>query len=169
MAHIADTMRDASAVGRLVKLCDRWIYSACLCFALDSKEQTQSGFRYCYSVYQTEYSRNLLFTRRRTMDQILQSVIDRTRAPLAIKTIKTIFGYKHRPFKRRHTGAQPQLEVVVERPVYDLTIFKVHFGKLTVKIYSKGERVLRVEAVAHNTIDLHCGRGINKFPIWSSP
>lgn len=164
LAHIADTMREASSVGRLVKLCDRWIYSACLCFALDSTEQTTSGFHYCYSVYQTEYSRNLLFTRGRTMDQIFQSVIDRTRALLAIKTIKTIFGYQHRPFKRSHTGAQPQLEVVVERPVYDLTIFKVHFGKLTVKIYSKGERVLRVEAVAHNTIDLHCGRGINKFP-----
>jgi hypothetical protein len=145
-------------------LCDRWIYSACRCFALDSTEQTKSGFGYCYSVYQTEYSRNLLFTRGRTMDQLLQSVIDRTRALLAIKTIQTIFGYKHCPFKRRHQGAPPQLEVVVERPVYDLTIFKIHFGKLTVKIYSKGERVLRVEAVAHNTSDLHCGRGINKFP-----
>ena len=33
--------------------------------------------------------------------------------------------------------------------MYDLTIFKLHCGKLTLKIYTKGERVLRVEAIAH--------------------
>jgi len=27
--------------------------------------------------------------------------------------------------------------------MYDLTIFKLHCGKLTLKIYTKGERVLR--------------------------
>ena len=32
---------------------------------------------------------------------------------------------------------------MVETPAYDLTIFKVHYGKMTLKIYSKGERVLR--------------------------
>jgi DNA-binding transcriptional ArsR family regulator len=53
---------------------------------------------------------------------------------------------------------------VVERPVYDLTVFKVHFGRLTLKIYSKGERVLRIEAIAHNTEDLRCGKRIAKFP-----
>lgn len=35
--------------------------------------------------------------------------------------------------------------------MYDLTIFKLHGGRLTLKIYTKGERVLRVEAMAHNT------------------
>ena len=47
-------------------------------------------------------------------------------------------------------------EVSVERPAYDLTIFKLHCGRLTLKIYSKGERVLRIEAVAHNTQELNC-------------
>jgi DNA-binding transcriptional ArsR family regulator len=42
------------------------------------------------------------------------------------------------------------LEVEVERPTYDLTAFKVHFGLLMLKIYTKGERVLRVEATVHN-------------------
>jgi hypothetical protein len=51
-----------------------------------------------------------------------------------------------------------------ERPAYDLTIFKLHCGKLTLKIYSKGERVLRIEAVAHNTRELNCGRSLEKFP-----
>jgi isocitrate dehydrogenase (NAD+) len=38
-------------------------------------------------------------------------------------------------------------EVAVEKPTYDLTILKLHCGKLTLKIYTKGERVLRIEVV----------------------
>jgi len=164
LARIADTMRASSSVGRLVRVCERWIYSACLCFALDLSEQQHSGFHYSYSVYQSEYSRNLLFTRGRTLDEVFHSVIDRTRAPLNIKTVKTIFGYTRRPFSHHGKKHPPRFEVVVERPVYDLTVFKVHFGKLTLKIYSKGERVLRIEAIAHNTQQLRCGRGIDRFP-----
>ena len=162
--EIADTMRAPCSVGRLVQVCERWIYSTCLCFALDSKEQEESQFRYSYSVYQAEYSRNLLFTRGRTMDQVFQGVVDRTRAPLNIRTVKTIFGYKYRPYHKDKHGKRPRIEVVVERPVYNLTVFKVHFGSLTLKIYSKGERVLRIEAIAHNARDFSCGRTIDKFP-----
>jgi hypothetical protein len=54
--------------------------------------------------------------------------------------------------------------VTVEKPTYDLTIFKLHCGKLTLKIYTKGERVLRIEAIAHNTEELDCGRSLEKFP-----
>jgi hypothetical protein len=69
-------------------------------------------------------------------------------------------------------------------------IFKLHCGKLTLKIYTKGERVLhqrrtrakrsaewevaverptydltlRIEVVAHNTRELNCGRSLDKFP-----
>ena len=42
-------------------------------------------------------------------------------------------------------------QVTVERHVYDLTVFRVQFGRLAVRIYDKGERLLRVEAVAHDT------------------
>jgi hypothetical protein len=164
LARVADTMRAPCSVGRLAKACDRWIYSACLCFALDMEEQGKTGFHYSYSVYQAEYSRNLLFIRGHTMDKVFHGVIDRTRSLLNMKSIKTIFGYKHRPFfKCGRKGKSPRFEVVVERPVYDLTVFKVHFGKLTVKMYSKGERVLRIEVVAHNTKDLRCGRVLVRF------
>lgn len=165
LAKVADTMSTSRAVGRLVQVCERWIYSACLCFALTRNEQEQSRFHYAYSVYQGEYSRNLLFTRGRQMEQVFDSVIDRTRAPLNIQTVKTIFGYKRRPFTRRPKSHKPpKIEVVVERPAWDLTVFKIHFGRLTVKIYSKGEHVLRIEAIAHNTQDLRCGRRIDRFP-----
>ena len=135
-----------------------------MCFALDFDEQKRSGFRYQYSNYQIEYSRNLVFEVGGHMDQVFQALIDRSRAPLDLKTIKTILGYKHRPKYRRRTKRSAEWEVAVERPTYDLTIFKLHCGKLTLKIYTKGERVLRIEAVAHNTRELNCGRSLEKFP-----
>jgi hypothetical protein len=53
---------------------------------------------------------------------------------------------------------------VVETPAYDLTIFKLHFGKLTLKAYTKGECALRFEAIVHNTKELRCGRLLERFP-----
>jgi hypothetical protein len=53
---------------------------------------------------------------------------------------------------------------VIERPAYDLTLFKVHFGLLTLKGYTKGERVLRFEAIVHNTKTLKTGRALENFP-----
>src|ERR671920_511629 len=60
LAQIADTLSQPATIGRLTQVCDRWIYTACLCFGLDLAEQARSGFTYGYSVYQAEYSRNLL-------------------------------------------------------------------------------------------------------------
>jgi hypothetical protein len=51
LAKIADTLSADEAIGRLSQVCERWIYSACLCFALDSEERNRSGFRYQYSNY----------------------------------------------------------------------------------------------------------------------
>ena len=160
---IAETMSAEGAEGRLFQVCERWVYSACLCFALSMDEQSQSGFHYNYSVYQVEYSRNLLFDSGYKMDQIYESVIDRTRVLLDVKTLKTIFGYHRRPHSKSKHKEQPKLEVAVERPAYNMTILRINFGKLTVKIYSKGERVLRVEAVVHNSKALKCGKRLEKF------
>lgn len=98
------------------------------------------------------------------MEQVFQALIDRSRASLDIKTIKTIVGYKHRPKYRQRKNKPSQWEVAVERPVYDLTIFKLHCGGLTLKIYTKGERVLRIETVVHDTRELRCGRSLDNFP-----
>ena len=163
LAKIADTLSEPRAIGLLSQVCERWIYG-CLCFALDFDEQTRSGFRYQYSSYQIEYSRNLVFQVGGHLDQVFQALIDRSRAPLDLKSIKTILGSRRRPRCRARAKRSAQWEVSVEKPAYDLTIFKLHCGKLTLKIYSKGERVLRIEAVAHNTQELNCGRSLDKFP-----
>jgi hypothetical protein len=163
-AKIAETLSGQRAVGRLNQVCERWIYRSCLCFALDFEEQRRSGFRYHFSNYQMEYSRNLIFVVGGRMDQVFQALIDRSRAPLDLKTIKTILGDKGRPKYRPRNMRTAEWEVAVERPTYDLTVFKLHCGKLALKIYSKGERVLRIEAVAHNIREFHCGRLLEKFP-----
>lgn len=97
------------------------------------------------------------------MEQIFQSLIDRTRVPLGLDRVKTIFGNRKRPCRRKLR--EGRYGVVVETPTYDLTVFKVHYGKLTLKIYSKGERVLRVEVIVHNTKELSCGRSLPNFPV----
>ena len=165
LAKIADTLSDPRTIGRLSQVCERWIYSACLCFALDLEEQRRSGFRYDYSIYQLEYSRNLIFEVGAHMDQVFQALIDRSRAPMDLETIKTILGTRRRPRYRARKNKSAGWEVAVERPVYDLTIFKLHCGRLTLKIYTKGERVLRIEAMAHNTLELKCGRSLGKYPL----
>jgi len=163
LAQVAAALSQQATIGRLHQVCERWIYTACLCFGLDFDEQARSGFRYAWSVYQAEYSRNLLFKVGGQMDRVFNTVVDRTRARLDVPTLRTLFGAKHRPHHDRATGPPP-LAAVIEKPRYDLTWFKVHFGLLTLKAYTKGEHVLRVEATVHNTKQLGCGRVLEKFP-----
>ncbi len=164
LAQVADALSEERMIGRLSAVAERWIYTTCLCFALSREEQERSEFHYQYSVYQGEYSRNLLFQRGARMEQVFQAMVDRSRASLGIERIKTILGYKRRPTFHRKDSAARRWKVVVETPTYDLTIFKVLCGRLTLKVYSKGERVLRLEALAHNTEELDCGRDLSRFP-----
>ena len=163
LAQVADTLSQPATAGRLSQVCDRWIYTACLCFGLDTQEQARSGFRYDYSVYQVEYSRNLIFRNGARMDAVFNAVLDRTRSRLDMPVLRTLFGAKNRPHADRAAGP-PTLAVVIETPRYDMTLFKIHFGRLTLKGYTKGERVLRFEAIVHNTKELGLGRAIDKVP-----
>ena len=162
--QIADTLAEESVTGRLSELCDRWIYTTCLCFALDLEEQDRSGFRYHYSTYQFEYSRNLIFASGHQMSQVMEGLVDRNRVRMDMKMLKTILGRKERPHRRKGRKLA-DWHVTVERPSYDLTIFKLHCGKLALKIYTKGERVLRTEAMALNVEALKCGRLVEKFAV----
>ncbi|MFH1108268.1 MAG: hypothetical protein V1790_03590 [Planctomycetota bacterium] len=161
LAKVADTLRSPTAIGRLRRVCERWIYH-CVCFGLSFEEQKRSGFHHRYSLFQIEYSRNLLFTNGHEMEQVFHGVIDRTRSLLDIRTVKTIFGIRLRRRVKRHDSI-PRFECLLESPVYDLTVFKVHLGRLTLKVYTKGECVLRIEAIAHHVDDLRCRRGLDCF------
>jgi hypothetical protein len=137
LAHIADTLSQPATIGRLTQVCDRWIYTACLCFGLDVDEQERSGFGYGYSVYQAEYSRNLLFTIGAQMDRVFDRVVDRTRSRLDVPILRTLFGAKQRPGRNGTPDLSLRLAAVIETPRFDLTLFKLHFGNLTLKAYTK--------------------------------
>jgi len=164
--RLAQRLTRTSTIGRLREVCDRWIYSSCLCFGLTREEQRRSGFEYQYSVFQLELSRNLLFARGGTMNEVYQKLIDRTRAPLDLEQLKTIFGSRHRPHRKSTRGRTgPEVVKALYAPSYDLTVFKVQWGHLTLKIYDKGERVLRVEVVVHNAKALRCGKILDRLPL----
>jgi hypothetical protein len=162
-ARIAETLADESAIGRIAAVCRRWIYSTCVNCALDAEERQRSGFRYEYSVYQFEYNRDLIFQQGSEMARILESLVNRNRVQMDIPMLKTIQGRKKRPYVKKQQRLK-DWQVTVERPSYDLTIFKMHCGKLALKIYSKGERVLRAEAMARNVEALKCGRSLERLP-----
>jgi hypothetical protein len=164
LAQVADTLSQPATIGRLRRVCERWIYSACLCFGLSLEEQQRSGFGYEYSVYQVEYSHNLLFQSGGQMDRVFNTLVDRTRSRLDVPMLRTLFGAKQRPRRGGSTDPSPRLAAMIETPRWDLTWFKVHFGRLSLKAYTKGEHVLRVEATVHNTRQLGCGRVLERFP-----
>ena len=165
LAKIADALSAPAAIGRLYQVCERWIYSSCLCFALDLQEQKKSGFHYQYSIYQLELSRNLIFEVGGHMEQVFEALIDRSRRPLNLERIKTILGYGRRPKIAKGKNHSGRWEVALEKPQYDLTVLRVRCGKIILKIYTKGERVLRIEVVVHNSQQLRCGRALEKFPL----
>ena len=94
-----------------------------------------SGFRYAYSVYQAEYSRNLIFAPGARMDRVFGTIAGRN--PVSAGRAGPEDPVRVR--KRPAGTADPSLKlaVVIERPAYDLTLFKVHFGLLTLKSCAK--------------------------------
>ena len=122
LAQIADTLSQPATIGRLTQVCDRWIYTACLCFGLDLAEQARSGFTYGYSVYQAEYSRNLLFTIGAQMDK----VFDRS-STAPVPAGRADPGTCSAPSNAPPATAPPtchRLAAMIETPRYDLTLFR---------------------------------------------
>lgn len=164
LAQIADTSYAAHTIGQLHQVCHQWLYTTCLHFVLSKEEQVQSGFAYQYSLFQMEYSRNLIFKSPAQMEQVFNALIDCSRTHLTLERIKTIFGRKRRPHRKgQFKGQRVPEERIFETPAYDLTIFKVHFGSVTLKLYTKGENVLRAEAVVHHAKALKSKRSLEHF------
>ena len=50
--RLAEQLDGTRGLAQLAHVVDRWVYSACRCFALNREQQKRSGFRYAYSCYQ---------------------------------------------------------------------------------------------------------------------
>jgi hypothetical protein len=108
--------------------------------------------------------RNLVFKVGAQMEKVFDRIVDRTRSRLDVPTLRTLFGAKQRPGRNGSSEPSLQLAAMIETPRYDLTMFTVHFGLLTLKAYTKGEHVLRFEAITHNTKQLRCGARPREIP-----
>jgi hypothetical protein len=82
-----------------------------------------------------------------------------------VQRIKTILGRRRRLKTRPPKKRAAEWSLVVEEPVHNLTVFKVPCGYLTLKVYTKGEPVLRTEGVVHNAQALGCCRSLSPFPL----
>jgi hypothetical protein len=96
------------------------------------------------------------------MEALFDRILDRTRSRLDIPALRTIFGLKTRPHRTRKDGP-PAQEIVIEKPQYGLSWFRISFGRLQLKAYTKGEHVLRFEATVHNTKEFRCRRSLEHF------
>src|SRR5260370_20185109 len=97
LAQIADTLSQDAAAGRLGQVIDRWIYTPCLVFGLDLADQQRTCFIYGYSVYQAEYSRNLLFASGGPMLPVFHAQLDRNPCLPVLPALRTFFWAPRRP------------------------------------------------------------------------
>jgi hypothetical protein len=96
------------------------------------------------------------------MEALSGRILDRTRSRLDIPALRAIFGLKDRSHRNRKDGP-PAQDIVTGKPQYGLNWFRIRFGRLQLKAYTKGEHVLRFEATVHNTKELRCRRGLGNF------
>ena len=66
------------------------------------------------------------------------------------------------PHRTRKAGPLAQ-GIVIEKPRYGLSWFRISFGRLQLKAYTKGEHVLRFEATVHNAKEPRCRRSLEYF------
>jgi hypothetical protein len=65
------------------------------------------------------------------LEEVFPKLIDRTRAPLEIKTLETIFGRRHRqPTQKSQRAERRGAEVAkeVEASSWDVTVWRVRWG-----------------------------------------
>ena len=126
-------------------------------------DQERSGFGYAYSIYQVEYSRNLLFASGPAMERAFDTIVDRTRVRLDVPSLRTLFGVGQRP---RYPGVdRSPRQAVVIRAHGGTSLVQGPFRAVDLKGYTKGEHVCNFEAIVHNTRALHTGRMLEKFPV----
>jgi len=149
---LAETLNE----GHLREVCRRWAPRVMM--SLTTEEIRASGLERQFFFCQTECCLNLLFHQPRHLNWVYQNLIDQTRQRLRPGTINTIFGKDRRGVKFK------SMRVRIENPEYDLTVVNVWLGKNRIKIYDKGERVLRVEVTINRPKELGLLKSLAAFP-----
>ena len=82
--QVADTLSQPRAVGRLGQVCDRWIYTACLCFGLDLAEQERPGSATATRSTRSSTAATCCSRSGAQMEPVFDTVVDRTRSRLDV-------------------------------------------------------------------------------------
>jgi len=100
------------------------------------------------------------------MNEVFQKLIDRTRAPLDLVQNEDYLRPFASPASRSNAGTR-NAGVGQGRAQEELRPdgVKVKWGNLILKIYDKGERVLRIEVMVQNARELRCGKMLEKLPV----
>jgi len=100
----------------------------------DSNRPNNRSLRTCR---RDSYRRNLLFADGAVMEWAFDTVVDRTPNPTGRAEAAHPVDVGHPPHRPAGADLSPRQAVVIERPRWNLTLFKVHFGLLTLNGYTK--------------------------------
>ena len=163
LARVADAWPQHAAIGRLGQVCDRWIYTR---LPVLRPGPGRAG-RPAGSATPTRS------TRPNTAGTCCSSPARRWRTCSTGSWTGPGPGWTSRrsgPCSASRRGrtatastGPPAQEIVIEKPRYGLSWFRISFGRLQLKAYTKGEHVLRFEATVHNTKELRCRRSLENF------
>jgi len=122
--QVAETLRSPSAVGPLREVLRAVVFFGRLVLSAAVAQQQALDMRYEWSVYQLEYAATLLFSMAASWRRFPECHRPYRRV-LDVGTVRTLL--EGRSGRNSAAGTSPRFEVVVERPTYDLIIFKVHW------------------------------------------
>src|SRR5262249_31791834 len=139
-----------------------WVYSACLC--LRSAGNNSNVLAFTTPIRATNWNTAAIFCSKAAGNwtrSIKGSLTARADCWTCPDSKPSSFANGVHAKLKHVTG---DWRKIIDRSVYDLTVFKLHFGKLTLKMYDKGDRVLRVEIIVNNIEELRCGKRLEKLP-----
>ena len=165
LAQIADTLSQPATIGRLTQVMRSVdLHRLPVLRARPRRAGSAPGSATATRSIRPSTAATCCSPSARRWTGVFDRIVDRTRSRLDVPILRTLFGAKQRPGRNGTPDLSLRLAAVIETPRFDLTLFKLHFGNLTLKAYTKGEHVLRFEAVVHNTRALRCGRVLDNFP-----
>jgi len=152
LQEIADSLaaKDLSRCGR------KWLAQLTPFFT--ERERKQAGVEHRLFFSQIEYCDNLIFSRRASVDQLSQRLIDANRTIGQPNKISVIFGRK---IQKYHAG---KLQTVIEDLDLPNPVIRSHYKNGFLKQYVRDKSNLRTEPATNNVTDYGVGKALENLP-----
>ena len=152
LQEIADSLaaKDLSRCGR------KWLAQLTPFFT--ERERKQAGVEHRLFFSQIEFCDNLIFSRRASVDQLSQRLIDANRTIGQPNKISVIFGRK---IQKYHAG---KLQTVIEDLDLANPVIRSHYKNGFLKQYVRDKSNLRTEPATNNVTDYGVGKALENLP-----